>query len=350
MDKQKIKTGIYDPKLEHLIAKKDAELKNTAKATGRHFAKRNLPAPGEVNLDPYTGEFKSGYEELNALVHQRLQPEAHFPEGTMEAVRMKEKDRELTVDISKAREENINARFELEKHKPAGVLARIGADILVLLLICIGEVVFNTSAFQLMGVSMLFAFMLSVALSAGVFAFAHIVPSLYKKAETGKERLAVVIGSLVLIGAVFTALAELRSGYLEKHDIHTSSFYFIVFNLFLFTVSALMLYFFRPSREKAEENRQHFKLKGEIRARERRIERMKQEQERNKIELEKSLKHRIRISFYTKYLRERIEKMYRECAEQFKSANLAYRTDYRVPACFSSPARPLENVNQIVNR
>ena len=47
-----------------------------------------------------------------------------------------------------------------------------------------------------------------------------------------------------------------------------------------------------------------------------------------------STKERLRITHHAKYLLDRIRKMYHESLEVFKTTNLTFRTDKKVPDCF----------------
>ena len=83
--------NIYDPVLEEMMQKRDAEIKETARRNAKHFAKRNLPAPTGGNISHLTGEVRAGYEKLASDVNFHLQPSAHLPEAKMDAEYYREK-------------------------------------------------------------------------------------------------------------------------------------------------------------------------------------------------------------------------------------------------------------------
>ena len=275
----KYTSRVYDPKLEEVIQHKDVELKELARKNAKHFAKQNLPHPVGDSLASYTGEIKTGFEKLSSDVLDHLQPEAHFPEAKMDADHFKEKDKNLENEIKDREDKNRADEYEMGNANHGNISKRIRGAVIITIIITIGEILFNTKAFQILGESMLFALLISISISIGVLIFAHMIPLLYKGAKTTIQKRLIVIGSILLITGLFYVIAILRSEYLADHDVHISPFYFVIFNLFFFIVSALLSYFILPAWEEIKENSKHLKVINNIKKRKDEIEQLKKQRE-----------------------------------------------------------------------
>jgi hypothetical protein len=346
-----ISTGnIYDPVLEEMMQKRDTELKELARKNAKHFAKRNLPAPEGDSLIHYTGEIKAGYEKLAADVFHYLQPAAHFPEAKADADYFREKDNNLVKEINEKESQNHNDQYELNDFDQSSIPSRIKWAVIATLLITLGEIVFNTKAFQVTGESMLFALILSVCISFAVFVFSHVSPMLYKQAKTKLQRRLVIAGSIFFVTGLFSALAIFRSSYLATHDVHIEPFYFVIINLFFFIVSALLSFFVLPSWVEIKQNALRLKIHNAMKKRTKEIMQFKAERENIKSTILERTKLRIRIANHANYAADRIRKMFWESWEIFKTANLTFRTDGITPDCFSDipPAPDIDDFNYTV--
>lgn len=327
--------NILDPVLEELLHKKDAEIKILAEKNSRNFADRNLPALAGDNLLSYTGEIKAGYERLAADVYQYLQPEAHFPEAKVDADYYRDKVNDLSTEINEKEAQNKNDQVALRDFSQNDVPSRITWALVSTFLITLGEIMFNTKAFQVTGENLLFALILSVCISFGVFAFSHITPMLYKGSDTHFKRILVLGGAYWLVTCLFIALAIFRSSYLSSHDVHIAPFYFVIINLFFFSVSALVSFFVLPSWSEIKQNAILLKMQYNCKKRKREITKLKEEQEKIRTLILERTKIRIRITHYSSYAAERIRKMYYETLGIFKTTNLIHRKDGTPPDCFS---------------
>jgi hypothetical protein len=331
-----------NPVLESILKHEDAALIELAEKNAKHFAKRNLPAPTGDKLSHYIGELKSGYEKLAAHISQQLQTSAHFPEARMDADFYKEKDGTLSKEIKALEDENHNEGYDLHNFSPGTIYSRIRWAIVATLIVIIGEILFNTKAFQVTGENMLFAMLLSISVSFAVFLFSHVAPLLYKAVKTKLQRRLVIAGSLFLVTGLFTALAIFRSKFLETHDVHINPFYFVIINLFFFIVSALFSFFILPSLEEIKENEHRLKKYREILKRNEQIKEKKNERENIREIIWDKTKGRVRVVHYANYSTEAIRKMYWNAVEIFKRTDLIFRTDRQTPSCFSDPLPELE--------
>ena len=267
--------SIQNPELEELIRVRDNELKELSRKNAKHFAKQNLPAPIGDSLQHYVGEIKTGYDKLGSEVLQRLQPEANFDEAKMDADYFKEKDKTLENEI-KIRVDKINhAEYEMGNFNHGNIIKRLMSAGGLTLIITIGEIVFNTKAFQVIGDNLLFSLMISIAVSTGILAFAHFATFLYKGAKSVLHKRLIVFGSLLLVTIVFYIIAIFRSQYLASQNIHISPSYFVIFNLFFFIVTALISFFILPSWLEIKENARHLISLNRIKRLKKEIEQLK---------------------------------------------------------------------------
>ena len=334
--------NIFDPVLENMLQKKDAELKVLAEKNSKNFAQRNRPGLSGDNLSNYTAEIKAGYEKLAADVIHYLQPEAHFPEAKADADYFRDKVQKLDTEINDKEAQNQNDQSALKDFAQSSIPSRIIWTLVCTIIVTVGEIMFNTKAFQVTGENLLFAFILSVCISFAVFVFSHMTPMLYKGAETRIQRIMIVVGALLVVTILFTALAIFRSSYLESHDVHIQPFYFVIINLFFFIVSSLVSFFMMPSWLEIKENALLLKLQYIVKKRKKEIVQLLAEREKIYATILERTKIRIRIAYIANYALDRIRKMYHETLGIFKTTNLIFRKDSIPPDCFSDDPPTLE--------
>lgn len=327
--------NIYDPAMEDMMQKRDAEIKELARKNAKHFARRNLPSYCGDNLSNFTGELRAGYEKLAADVSCYLQPSAHLPEAKMDAEYFKEKVLALENEIKEKEAQNRNDEYELSDFEQSSIPSRIRWSLIGTLVITLGEVIFNTKAFQVIGDSLLFALFLSLGVSFAVFLLSHLTPLLYKGIETQLKRWLTTLGLFFFVLCLFIALAIFRSTYLAAHKVHINPIHFVVINTFFFTVSSLLSFFVLPSWQEYTENKLRLKIYYAMKKRMREVELLKGEVDRIKLTILERTKLRIRIAHHANYAADRIRRMYWEALEIFKTTNLTYRSDGKTPDCFN---------------
>ena len=327
-----------DSAIEKRVSDTDAALKSLAERVAKHFATQQRPQPLAVgdSLDHYTGELKAGYEKLNAEVRQHLQPNANFPEGKIDIDRYREKDAAVGKQLADLERRNRDDAFELADFNPATVYARLRLALIATAVVTVGEVLFNTKAFQVTGDTLLSALVQSVCVSFAVFVFSHGAPLLYKAARTPLQRAVVLAGSLALVTGLFTALAVLRSTYFGLHGVAVSPVYFVIVNLFFFVVSGLFSFFVLPTWDEVKRNAHLIKIYLAVKTRNGQIERLEKEREALRDVITERTKERIRIVHLSNHYAERIRAMYAEAIAVFKRVNLAHRQDGKVPDCFDT--------------
>lgn len=337
-----IASGKNSLALEAEIKDTREQLLNLAIKNAKHFATKSMPAVAGDKLHNYTDIFKTTCEHKYAQLCVLLNPASNFPAAKIDHDHFKESEAEIDSQIAQKVNQNHNGRFELGDYDPQSIPQRILlAAILTTIILC-GEILYNTKAFQVTGESILFALAISFCVSVGVFIAAHGVPLLYKEAKTAMRRRLIVISALALATVVFFALANLRSSYYAQHDFYVNPLYFVVVNLFLFLVSALLSYFVVPSLIELKQNSLLLKRHQTIQKREEEVGKLQAQKRILKQNHVDGTHERIGTVFTANYLADAFRKLYAECVALFKSTNIACRADGFTPSCFSDPIPQLD--------
>lgn len=334
-----------NPEIEKLILSTDKLLKEQAQQNAQHFAKRNLPSPEDTSLEHYTDDIKSGYESLQTLVLQKLQPDAHYPEASIDGDHLRDRDKFFDTEIKKREDLNKNDEYTLGINSPSSIKGRLNIAIGITLLLTIGETVFNAMSFSIFGENLLYSLILSAGISVAVLCMAHFASFLFKGSKSRLQRWIIALSTLTLVSGLFIVLAVLRSKYLAYHEVQVAPIYFFMFNLFFFIVAALMSLIILPSWNEIKENLHRIKIEKNIIKRKGEIEFFKNEKMKLKNSINENTKKRVRDSYYSEYQTIHINKLYREAIGQFKRCNLSYRDDKCVPVCFNAPIEDLTKPN-----
>jgi len=337
-EKSIVLTSLHNqPEIENFLRTADAELKAFAVRSARHYAANNRPQPIGDSLLPYIPEIISGYERHAADVLRMLQPETHFPDGKLDIDRSNQKQANLDYEIEEL-EKKIGSEEPLIKGFNADEFNMTRRKIIwVIILMMAGETAYNTGSFQAISQNMIFALVLSVAISVAVILAGHTAASMYKKAKDRTQRIGVVAGSLVIMGAVFYCFALLRTWYLSKHGVEINPLLFVVFNLFFFVVMCLISFQFLPTWEELKNSKRLQKIFQGVQKKKTELNEKRALKEKMQDALHTLNKARIRSIHYAKNITESIRTRYRETVGQFMATNNRFRTDHKTPECFSAP-------------
>ena len=207
----------------------------------------------------YIGGIKAGFEELAANVKQHLQADAHFPEGQIDTEKTEMKINQIKKEMAECCNQVKN--LELSKDGIDINASNIGMQIfrtfLIALLICIGELVFNTMAFQIMGDIKLFSFFLSLGITTFTAVVAHYGARKLKTENNPRKKgiINIILGLCTV--PVFIALAYLRTEYLHSLNSHETihPIVFVLINCSLF-IASVMLFMKLPTKEETEAYKQ----------------------------------------------------------------------------------------------
>lgn len=329
-----VSSAYFHPEVDAILLKKGSELKERARRNAIHFASKNLPALQGDTLPPFVGDVKTGHEELAANVYQLLQPGTHYPEGKMQLSFKDKKEKELDAEIAKKETQNQNDGIFIPKYNPDDVPSRLFKTRMATAVIFAGEVVLNAPAFQIMGESLLLAFLLSISISFAIAALSHYTAQLCRNAESREKKIGIAVFSFVIASAISIALAYLRSKYLESQDTHIPPALFAVISIGLYSICTWISYINLPSKEEIQEHEEKFKIYNAIQKRKRETEELKKEKENLTATTMEKVTYHLKAPIYAESVADRIRKMYHETVAEFKTTNLIHRTDNGVPDCF----------------
>lgn len=300
-----------------------------------HLAEQNRPELRGDKLYPYINKYKTRYEKLAADMLERIQPAANFPESKIDADLFKLKSEAIDKSIQENERLNHDDKYHLGDYNPKGILSRVILTIIITLIVYAGEAAFNTKAFLITGDNFLFALILSICLSFGVLVFAHISMNMVKSARNVFKRRLILAGTFLLATCVFVALAIFRSRYLEAHQISVEPKYFVIINLFFFTVACGVSYYFMPTSKQFKDNEEKRRIYRRIESRKNEIKSLQNEKAKIQETIAELTKMRIRIAYLAKYVLNKVQKMFREALAVFISTNLNFRKDGQCPTCFN---------------
>lgn len=348
--------GTRFPKLDTLLTEKHTTLQNEAKKRGKELGMDNLPNANDLSLDPYAGFIASGYRTLDTEVQQYLHPELHEKTRQAETASFEEKKRELEERIQKATHENKVAQREAgtpmaeqaqTKKQPAW------KRWLLPVLFFAGEFLFTAKIFEYQGDDLLTSYVIAALLTICSYFLARYAMTFLQQAKTEGMKKYLAAGLCIVFGiALSVVLSVWRAKVIAagNPDVAMSPFEFAVINLVIFAVSMLLTYrYLRQEEEaaakvqtKSEQEAKH----EEIRKRSEEIKQLTTELESLTEAHKQKLLHHEEMISVARYARRRINALYHETMEQFKSTIIAHRSDRSIPKCLYHPTVDLFDTTQ----
>ena len=323
-----------DPFIEARINAEHDALKRLVTSNAKHFARRNLPAAKGDALKPYTDEINAGCLRLKAEIEKHYQADAARYDAKVDAASFQERNKIIDGRIATLTDEVNNDKHELERLPPLADNHLKTWAWIVGGCIAIGEIFFNSKAFQVLGDNLITVLLTSLGATAAILGLPFLAAKLYKQTKSTTRRKLIVAGSLLLAVAMFAGLAVMRSTYLEMHQVSVSPIFFLIVNVFMFIVSALLSYFILPDADQEELRNQRRKLEEDIAAKDKSIKELAHRKEELVVIVAEHLKYHNRITEQQKHYIEVCLRMEAELLAMFKRINLAFRTDRLTPDCF----------------
>ncbi|HTB30986.1 MAG TPA: hypothetical protein VK808_03120 [Bacteroidia bacterium] len=324
----------FDPDLERLMEEIFNDTNKEAEKDGAETGTKGLPALYGDILEPYIGKITATYDELGARIQQKLLPEKHPINAMMKLERAKEKSQEINTEVEKRDNQNNTDKDNMENFHPNNLISRVCTALLTTGIILVGEILFNSKAFQFFGETLLFSLGISFSISFSTYLFSHMVPLFYKEATTRLKRWLVILISLIIALAVFVTLGILRATMFSQQGISISPSSFVIINMFFFIVSCVCSYYLLPSWAEIQEHRKFMVKYREIKKRDKEIDKFKQAHSDLKDNaMGESMIHSDAV-IYAKKLDARVNKMCQKSINTFINANLRNRKDKKTPECF----------------
>ncbi len=328
---------------------KDGEetIMNGVVKNAKHYASKNMPTPEGDRITPYVEGIKTECEHFASRIQQEyFQSQTHIPEAKIK-IEQAEKELQMIIDaILHLSEQNCNDRHNMNDHITHGMWNKVFLALVFSGIILVGEIALNMKAFEYSGENKLFALILAVAFSFAVYFSSHMLPLIYKEISLPSKKRHFFIVSMIVMTIVFIAIAIIRSYMLSQLNVSISPVIFVVLNLFLFGISALISYALLPKWNELKEYYHNQKFKNEIQKREKQIVAYgarKMELEDYVTEIKTQV---IRFINYSETTNKRIEKFFFDCVAKFKTVNISNRIDRKVPDCFHQET-PQPDINNL---
>lgn len=339
-----IKTNYSNPELEQSLQNQRSKISPNIDLDAKHFAKEGRPYLKGDSLDNYIGRYLIQCDEMIVQTHQSVRPETSEAEIKEVKRIYKETNKDLKQKLQDTETEINNLELEIKKNNEGGTAAAPDKDKkfnIILFIIGAAEVALTTSALQLLGYSLLFAFIISFGLTAALFYIARNLAKHLKESDQPQPKKILLAGGItILVLITFYFLADLRTEQLkEQSQYDISPMFLLAINVLFYIVT--LWHYYRTTPHKSDTllwekqaliKKTHAELLQKKEELENQIEQLKAETE-DKIAMLRQKPE------YVKWMTELIEKWKEEIAKEFIATNLAYRTDRKAPDCF----RPKSN-------
>ncbi len=308
---------------------------------GKVRGKLNHPKPEGDKLSLYIGPIKAKCERLAAVVNRRYSPHSLALEAKTDADHYRDKDKRLDGQLKECSNALRHEELDLQNYVPGGVPIKLWGILLATLMLGFFDYAILTTSMQVIGDNLVTTQRLALGLAFGIFLASHLAPMFYKHVEKKWQKRLVFWGTIAVMLTVFTGLALFRVAYMKIQGVEVNPLWFVVINFFFFALGAILSFFFMPTPEEIREYLRHIaslakitKLKSEIR-------KLNNEKKAIRSFIHKKTLSRIKTGNDAGYSVADIRRIYFEAIEEFKLANISYRTDGQIPSCFySKPEEP----------
>ena len=342
--------GTNYPGLEAKINEKHAALSEEAKKRGKELGMDNLPNANDPAFEPYSGFIASGYKTLNTEVQQYLHPELHEKMRQSGITAYQEKKKELEERINSlthinkiaAREIGITVPVPEQKKQPEW------RRTILPIIFFTGEFLFTTKIFELQGDDLITSFGIAALLTiCSYFLSKYAMTFLRQAKEEGMKKYLAAACCMLFGVALSFVLALWRAKVIAagNPDAAMSPAEFAVLNLVIFVVSMLLTYRYLTQEENAaaqtHAQREDQAKHDDIRKRTEEIKRLTDELEALTAAHKQKLLHHEEMVSIAMHTRRRINALYLETMEAFRSAIISHRSDRQIPKCICHPVPDL---------
>lgn len=313
------------------------------------YAEKNWPAANELSIEPFVTTFKGQYNALKKDVSMRMQGGMQKILGTAAMVALNERINTITEAIRNEinRCKNLNSdRCRIIVHFSKKVYR---FQKLLLFLFGIAESLLNISCFLGLGDIVIIAAIVGTIIGlAQIYAVKTTVLFIREMTDPQKQKLYLKIAlagftvvSLVL-GAIRYYLAHTGTAT-NMPFVVLNPFTFVTFNMMFVIATALLVFFYFPSKSETNKLEQIEEIDDQIKKINLRREKLEYEHNDLLYKRQEIIKVHGEIIHDEQKLHEKIDLKYDEAIGTFKSENVSKRTDGKFPECFKHPHTPLSD-------
>lgn len=339
MSTEKVTTeNITFPEVEKLLAETRSEQIDTARRDGKYAGLKNLPDLQELSCVAHLVPFKTQTEQKRSQSLTILQPDLHIE--AIKRIDTKHKADTEQISANRSELEHLNEvdRRELEgKTPPEPPKSNLLGWILVML-IALSDIAFNSAAFEFMGDALGFAIGIAIGVAVATFVLSKGITYCLRRVNEGERKWYAYAGAITFIAiAGFWVLSEFRTSQMAAngHEGSASSVSFLLLNLFFFAAAIIIGLLFFPKDNQPACDRNLAQRFQKIKEREDEIERLKKKLEEINANAAVERRKHLAILSYTVHTVNRFRSIYLEAVATWKSTNLLSRPDRGMPQSFS---------------
>ncbi len=308
----------------------------------KHAAIQLPPVDQDASLSDYIEPIRTDFDSYIPEIKALLFGDTQQIKGTSLRSSAQKRDQDLNqkkAEIDGEIELLKSVRQETPSH---AALYFMGAGILLILCIYVGEISFLASSVQIITSSYISALMLSIGISTALLLISHMAPSYINSFSSLRLRQIARVILCFIVVAGFWFLGSLRSEYVSKVNNNDSeAFSFVLLNTILFLgMFFVAIYLVLPQIEAVKNIREVMKVNNKIRLLQVKSNLVGEEIDGNKVELEKELSSILNDYHLAKAAERLIDNLYQKAVSEYVLHNTLKR-GHRVP-CFSSSPKPLD--------
>lgn len=308
----------------------------------KHAAIHLPPVDTEANLSDYIEPIRTSFDSYIPEIKALLYGDTQQIKGASVRNLAQKRDQELNqrkAEIDAEIELLKSVRQETPSHAP---LYFMGAGILLILFIYLGEISYLASSVQIITSSYISALMLSIGVSTAMLLISHMAPPYINSFRSLRLRQISRVILCFIVVAGFWFLGSLRSEYVAKvNDNDSEAFSFVLLNSILFLgMFFVAIYLVLPQIEAVKNIREIMKVNKKIRALQIKSNLVGEEIEVNKKILEQELSGILNDYHLAKAAERLIASLYEKAVAEYILHNTLKR-GHRVP-CFSNSPKPLD--------
>lgn len=315
----------------------------------KSYAFKNLPAPDELSLLPFLSSIRGKYDALKKNIAVKLKGGYQKFAGAISVATYGEKLTALKESIKKEHDNYNN--LVSDKNRVATKNRHTGYKKVkwLLPLFGIAESLLTVSCFLKIGDIMLIAIIVGSTIGlAQIYAAKTTVLAIREIDDTPRRRRYYLIAAIIF--TVLSIVLGLVRYYFSSQSSVTAipllflnPFTFAACNMLLVLASALIVYYYYPTKTEATELEQLQQIERQIKESEIRQKTLQTEYDTLFAERAAVTSLHGQVMHDEQKLFEKIDSFYQEAVGIFKNENICKRTDGMFPTCFKNPHEPLPN-------
>lgn len=335
MDNNTETLGFFFPDHEKRYQEKLDGIRKEAKRNAVTHGKKNWPSLDTTELLPCIAGTKSSYERVHTEDIGMTKPEVHASKLKTHKETVATRFAELDKEHQELEHENMLAERSLDGMtypEPVRPNLWLGA---ILLLLYLGEVHFNSLAFEYFGGPPIGTYLMGVCIAAleAMLAY-HIAKNVSRLKDEGRRIDLKTAALIATLGALIVTMTVMRAYAASALASRMPSWIYFVLNVALVVGTVLFSKKVFPSQKEKDEVTAVRKCFDAIQKRKERMQLIPQIKQALAEQAKKEEQQYRIVSSHVQRTTERTRAHYRETVELYKQESLIIRSDNGTPACF----------------